>query len=150
MSGIWQWHDGFPYEVDADTDTNLDGNYNDRADKVANPYLRGGRSKGDKLNEWFNVNAFQDAGMGLNGNSARNLLRGPGYFGLDYSLIKSFPIRYGPLKETQKIDFRAEFFNASNHANINNPDKAIGDAQFGQILTTSDPRITQFALKYIF
>ena len=150
MSGIWQWHDGYPFEVDADTDTNLDGNFNDRATLSGNPHLAANRSKADKLNEWFNIGVLQDAAMGLNGNTARNFLRGPGTFNLDYSLIKSFPIRYGPLKETQKIDFRFEAFNILNHANFNNPDNYVGDTQFGQILSASDPRIIQFALKFIF
>ncbi len=32
----------------------------------------------------------------------------------------------------------------------NGPDTGLGDLQFGQVLSARDPRILQFALKYIF
>jgi hypothetical protein len=51
----------------------------------------------------------------------------------------------------RKIDFRAEFFNIFNHPNFYNPDGGIGDMPiYGQITSARDPRIIQFALKYIF
>ena len=150
MSGIWNWRDGFPFTVNASVDSNLNGSFNDRADVVGNPTLPGGRSRAARLNEWFNTAAFQNPVPGTNGNSARDFLRAPGYFNVDYTLTKSFPIRYGPLKEAQRIDFRAEFFNIFNHPNFLYPDNSIGDQQFGQILSARDPRIIQFALKYIF
>jgi hypothetical protein len=150
MSGIWQWRNGFPFSVVASTDTNVDGASN-RADLVGDPYLPGGRSRAEKVQQWFNPAAFQNGAAGTLGTSPRNFLRGPGYFDLDYSLIKSFPIRYGPLKETQKIDFRAEFFNIFNHTNFNNPVSGLADpVHMGQIQSARDPRIIQFALKYVF
>jgi hypothetical protein len=150
MSGIWNWRDGFPYSVYGDIDANLDGTLNERADTVGNPNMAGGRSRAATVQEYFNIAAFQNAAVGTPGNSPRDFLRGPGYFNLDYSLIKSFPIRYGPLKETQKIDFRAEFFNTFNHPNFNAPNAGIGSLQMGQLQSARDPRIIQFALKYIF
>ena len=122
----------------------------DRAAVVGNPNLPGGRSEAAKLQEWFNTSAFQNPPVGSPASSPRDFLRAPGFFNLNYALVKSFPIRYGPLKETQKIDFRAEFFNVFNHPNFGAPDTSIGDLQFGQILSARDPRIMQFALKYIF
>ena len=150
MSGIWNWRDGSPFSATGSIDANLDGNNNERADIVGNPYLPGNRPKSAVVAQYFNVAAFQNAAIGTPGNSPRNFLRGPGFFNLDYSLIKSFPIPYGPLKETQKIDFRAEFFNIFNHANFNNPTSALSSAQKGQLLSAMDPRIIQFALKFIF
>jgi hypothetical protein len=150
MSGIWNWRDSFPYTITGSIDANLDGYSGDRANLVGNPNLPGGRSEAAKLQQWFNTAAFQNAAVGTDGNSARNLLRSPGYFNLDYSLIKSFPIRYGPLKETQKIDFRAEFFNIFNHPNFLFPTSSTSSLQYGQVLSARDPRIIQFALKYIF
>jgi hypothetical protein len=59
------------------------------------------------------------------------------------------------------VQFRAEFFNTFNHAQFNNPNNAGGflsntvpdrsSGSFGHIITTSvNPRVIQFALKYMF
>jgi hypothetical protein len=150
MSGILYWRDGYPYSVVSNYDANLDGTTNDRADLVGNPDLPGSRSKSAKLQEWFNTAAFQNAAVGKPGNSPRDFLRGPGFSNLDYSLIKSFPVRHGPLKETQHIDFRAEFFNIFNHANFGSPVSQVNNPQFGRIVSAGSPRIIQFALKFSF
>jgi hypothetical protein len=57
------------------------------------------------------------------------------------------------LKEDAALQFRTEFFNAFNHAQFNNP--AVVDVSkattVGQITSTSvNPRLIQFALKYVF
>jgi hypothetical protein len=153
MSGIWTWQDGYPFSVFGYVDSLLAGTENERADLIpgVNPHLPSNRSENAKLTEWFNAAAFQNAAPGTPGDSPRNLLRGPGYFDLDYSLIKSFPIRHGPLKETQKIDFRAEFFNIFNHPNFGMPSTSfVFNPLIPQIETAGSPRILQFALKYIF
>ena len=150
MSGILTWNDGYPYSVNGDVDSGLTGTENERADMIGKPSLGTGRSEAAKLNEWFNISSFQNAATGTFGNSPRDFLRGPGFSNLDYSLIRSFRIHHGPLKETQKIDFRAEFFNLFNHPNFGMPNTGIGSPQLGQILTANSPRILQFALKYIF
>lgn len=102
------------------------------------------------MQEWFNTAAFQNPADGSDGSSGRNFLRGPGFSNLDFSLIKAFAIPYGPLRETQKIDFRAEFFNLLNHPNFCSPNNGIGGLQFGAISCARDPRILQFTLKVSF
>lgn len=63
----------------------------------------------------------------------RNIFQGPSYWNLDSSVAKSFPII-----ERVRAVFRAEFFNAFNHANFRNPrDASVGSPQitsgvFGQ------------------
>jgi hypothetical protein len=151
MSGIWNWRSGFPFSVYSNINSNLDGDLTARADIIGNPKLPGNRPLAAKLDEWFNAAAFQNPPWGANGNSARDLLSGPGFFNLDYSLIKSFPIRQGPFKETQKVDFRAEFFNIFNHPNFNLPSGSWSfNPLYPQITSAASPRIIQFALKYIF
>lgn len=112
------------------------------------------RPESDKLAHWFNANAFTENAMGTFGNSPRNYLHGPGFANLDFALVRSFPIRTGPFKETQRLDVRAEFFNIVNRPNFQNPEgdsPTITDGpNFGTILGALDPRILQFALKFVF
>jgi hypothetical protein len=80
------------------------------------------------------------------GTLPRNFLRGPGRTNFDLALSKTTPL-YG---ERLKLEIRAEFFNIFNHAEFLNPDTNIQSSTFGQILTTSDPRIIQLALRLSF
>jgi Carboxypeptidase regulatory-like domain len=109
---------------------------------------------------YFNPNAFCPApvigdGTGY-GNSGVGILLGPGQFNWDISLMKMTRIT-----EQQAVQFRAEFFNAFNHPQFNNPNNTGGflvnsipdrsSGNFGQIITTSvNPRVIQLALKFIF
>lgn len=90
------------------------------------------------------------------GNSGTGIVLGPGQFNWDISAIKTTRIT-----EQHMIQFRAEFFDAFNHPQFNNPDNTGGflvnsipdrsSGNFGQITTTSvNPRVIQLALKYMF
>ena len=62
------------------------------------------------------------------------------------TLSKSFRI-----KESQSLVFRTEFFNTFNHPQFSNPAANAGLSTFGNLTTTSvNPRLVQFALKYLF
>jgi hypothetical protein len=52
--------------------------------------------------------------------------------------------------ESQTLQFRAEFFNLFNHANLNNPTTNHSSGNFGRILSASQPRAIQLALRYSF
>lgn len=85
-----------------------------------------------------NSTLFGDSGIGI--------LLGPGQFNWDVSILKTTRIR-----ERHQIQFRTEFYNTFNHPQFGNPVVAVGQATFGQITsTTVNPRIIQFALKYLF
>ena len=65
---------------------------------------------------------------------------------MDLSVFKSFPLR-----ETMRFEFRAEAFNAFNHADFGNPSSFFGGGGFGVITSTVvDPRELQLALKFFF
>jgi hypothetical protein len=91
--------------------------------------------------------AYGQPGLGQFGNAGIGTEQGPGFFNLDASIGKRFPIT-----ERQYFDFRVEFFNALNHVswappglNINSP------ATFGQIGgQVQNPRNIQLGLKYHF
>lgn len=120
-----------------------------RADSVpgCNPNVSG--SVESKLSDYFNVACFTPAAAtaaGGFGDTARNILRGPGQRNADISIIKYFPITEGT-----KIEFRSEFFNAFNIVNFQNPVNVLAATNAGQIVETSTgPRVIQFALKLNF
>jgi hypothetical protein len=84
------------------------------------------------------------------GNSGVGVIIGPGQVNFDMSLSKA--VRVGGIRENAQLQFRAEFFNIMNHAQFNNPALNLQSAAtFGQITSTSvNPRLLQFALKYVF
>ena len=81
------------------------------------------------------------------GNSGVGILLGPGQFNWDISIVK-----LTKFTERHTLQFRAEFFNALNHPQFNNPGAAVSTpTTFGVITGTSvNPRLIQFALKYAF
>lgn len=79
------------------------------------------------------------------GDLPRNSIRGPGINNYDLSLAKKTP--FG---ESKSVEFRAEFFNAFNHAQFYKIDNAGGSSTFGQVLSDRGPRIIQLALKFYF
>ena len=86
----------------------------------------------------------------LFGNSGVGIVLGPGQFNSDISVAKT--TRVGGIREDATLIFRADFFNAFNHPQFNNPGTATSTpATFGIITSESvGPRLIQFALKYVF
>ncbi|PYR96233.1 MAG: hypothetical protein DMG16_28430 [Acidobacteria bacterium] len=119
---------------------------------LANPYLP---NKG--VNGWLNPAAFDQPAPGTYGNTGARNVQGPGSIVFNMGLTRSFAIR-----EKQSLQIRAEAFNVANHANycappfqgivpaIRCPDADRNSPQFGKILSASDGRIMQMALKFVF
>ncbi len=102
----------------------------------------------DRLNAYFDPTAFvQPSAFGDFGQLGRNIIPGPKQIDTDFSIIKSIPVT-----ESQRVEFRAEFFNLFNNVNFANPVNVIyPSTDFGAIVsTTTGPRVVQFALKYNF
>jgi hypothetical protein len=96
------------------------------------------------------VSAFRFAYPGESGQ--RNELRGPGYFGIDSSLSKSWKIQ-----ESKELTFRWEVFNVSNSVRFDVGTMSFNNASistastFGRYTQTlTRPRIMQFALRFAF
>ena len=70
---------------------------------------------------------------------------GPMTWQFDTSLSRTFAFNEG-----QRIEVRAEAFNVTNSFRKNNPSTTLNNNTFGQITSALDPRIMQFALKYVF
>jgi hypothetical protein len=107
--------------------------------------LRG--SVHSRLSRYFDTSCFAAAsGVSGFGNTGRNILRGPDQRNIDFSVIKFFPVT-----ESQRFEFRAELFNLTNTPSFANPVNIRASANFGQIVRTSTgPRVVQFAFKYNF
>jgi len=123
-----------------------------RPNLVANPNLSSGQRT---LAEYFDTAAFctpatsatcPALGAGGIGDAGRNLVRGPGYVNDDFSFFKNFKF-----KERFTFQTRFEFFNVTNTPHFANPIGDESNAQFGEIRSTSsNPRIIQFAAKFLF
>ncbi len=107
--------------------------------------LASGALSDPTIRRWFDVSAFAVPALYTYGNSGRNILYGPGFFNWDAVLMRNFPIR-----ERLRLQFRGEFFNATNTPAFGNPVTNIQAATAGQILSAGEPRDVQVALKLIF
>ncbi len=100
------------------------------------------------INKWFNTSAFTTISAWTTGNAPRNLprTRTDSLFNWDFSTIKYIPIR-----EQVKLEFRAEFFNFTNSVTFGTPGTSVGSSTFGIISSQANsPRVIQFGLKLKF
>ena len=112
-----------------------------RADIVGDPNM-----SNPSTDRWFNPAAFAVPAPFTYGNSARNMLFGPGIFNWDAALFKNTR-----LTEKLRLEFRAEFFNILNHPNFGIPASNISvPATVGRISSASDPRDIQFGMRLVF
>lgn len=121
---------------------NIGGERRSRPDRLRDATLPSDQRTVDR---WFDTSAFQaltaTTPNRIFGNSGIGIVRGPGLVNLDFNLAKDFAVY-----EKWNVQFRAEFFNALNHSNFGVPGVTFG-AGFGQIVSTAEARIIQFALK---
>jgi hypothetical protein len=102
---------------------------------------------------WFNTAAFALPAPGTYGNLKRNALRGPGAWNVDTGVTRRFAAGAG-----RQVEVRAEAFNLFNlvHAGVAGttiagiPNTVFTNSLFGKVTTAADPRIMQFAVKYVF
>ncbi|MGB7548487.1 MAG: TonB-dependent receptor [Terracidiphilus sp.] len=149
LSSITNWQTGFPFTSFAEDDNSFSAMGNDRPDitvaNIKDTQLSSRRSHSALINEWFNTADFVPNAIGTYGNIGKNSLRGPRLFTTDLALLKA-----GQAGERIRYEFRAEFYNAFNNVNFDNPDAGLQDSNFGQISSARDPRILQMALKLKF
>lgn len=120
--------------------SNLGFGNNDRPNLVGNARL-----DNPTIERWFNTSAFVFAAPGNFGNAGRNVVDGPGYQNVNFSIVKNTM-----LTERVNVQFRTEFFNLFNHPNFDLPDNFLGSPTFGRISSAQSPRHIQFGLKLIF
>jgi hypothetical protein len=102
-----------------------------------------------QVNEWFDNDTsangpFQPA-YGHFGSESSDSIYGPGLQNWDMAAIKNTKI-----VGNVSFQLRAEFFNAFNHENFNNPDAGMADGSYGMITGGHAPRRIQFGSKLYF
>jgi hypothetical protein len=104
--------------------------------------------KGDPAtgtNPYFNKALFSKEAFGQLGDANRRYFHGPGLNNWDLALMKDLR-----LTESKRLQFRAELFNAFNHAQFGLPQGNILNSSFGFVTSANAPRIGQFAIKFLF
>jgi hypothetical protein len=141
LSGIYRFSTGDFMTINTGLDRALTGEVGPQRAKqvLGNPFA-------DRNSlTYLNINAFEQPSLGTIGNMRPANIVGPSYFTLDLALARNFQVREG-----QRFEFRAEAFNVTNSLRRGDPTSMLNSNTFGQIRTALDPRIMQFALKYIF
>ncbi len=102
---------------------------------------------GVNANVPFSGQAFFNVGPGQVGQLARTMINGPRFMNVNMALLKN--VRF---TESMRVQLRAEAFNVLNHTNFfNNTQLAnISSTAFGQITSSADARIFQFAARFEF
>jgi hypothetical protein len=95
--------------------------------------------------QYLNPAAFGLPAVGTLGNLGAVNLKLPRDWQFDLALARIFRVREG-----QSLEFRAEAYNVLNSFRPGTIDTNLSSSNFGKIRTALDPRIMQFALKYLF
>lgn len=148
LSLIGRLASGSPLTITSGRDNNRDGNSNtDRADAVAgvNPVLDANRPRSEVVQQWFNTAAFVENQPFTDGNTARNILDGPGYKIFDLGMYRDFR-----LGRRRQVQFRVEATNAFNMVNLSNPTTNVRSPTYGQIRSARQMRQIQLGLRFSF
>ena len=148
ISPIVKIRSGLPFTVtNGNVDANLDGQTNDRANQIGDPYIDNPTPQ-----QWFNTAAFAQnkvvTGNPVNGNTPRNSLEGPGFRVIDLAVSRDFRLPLG------KLTFRAEATNAFNIVNYGQPGASVPSGTtsttFGVIRSARTMRQVQLGLRWTF
>jgi Carboxypeptidase regulatory-like domain/TonB dependent receptor/TonB-dependent Receptor Plug Domain len=153
LSGVANLRSGRPFTLKAgNNDTILGGPRGGGmvsafADCLADGSLAG--SDEQSIDRWFDKSAYATP-PGRLGTCGRNTLRGPNYVNFDLGLARTFDFHfYG---EGRRLEFRWEMFNMLNTPQFGLPAANISNTGTAGTITSlaGDPRVMQFALKFIF
>lgn len=144
FNGIWSSSSGAPITVSA-SDLTSTQSQNFRADCLGSP------SGPETVEAFFNTSAFAQPAPFTFGNCGVGVLSGWPHHVFDMSLFKNFQL---PFNEVTKLQFRAEFFNAFNTPQFDNPNTNVNSGSFGRTTGVFDAekeaRVIQFGLKLFF
>jgi hypothetical protein len=154
FSGMTRFATGFPVTLYDNSDNSLLGTLGNGVNNylLDTPRCLPGslriNNNGRNGRPAFNTALFPEENIGQLGNAKRRIFYGPGIDNFDMTLQKSVHFA-----ETKSIEFRAEAFNAFNHAQFYGPssvDGQVEDPNFGQIVNAAAPRLVQLVAKFNF
>jgi hypothetical protein len=99
LSGIFSAQSGQPFTATLSTDPSSTGT-TAHPNRLADGNLPDGQRS---VSHWFNTAAFAAPACICFGNSGRNILRGPGFQDLDFSIVRNFNFA-----ERFRLQFRAD------------------------------------------
>jgi hypothetical protein len=144
VNGITRFATGLPVGMSESGDRSLTG-----GSGVDRPNYVGGLVitpdvRSTPNHTYFNKSAFTQEALGGQGNAAPRFFHGPGSQNFDLAVQKITKVR-----ESMSVQFRAEFFNALNHANFGNPSGSFTSGSFGRVTSASAGRVGQMSLKFL-
>jgi hypothetical protein len=162
LAPLFKARTGQPLTATTGTDNSRTDLGNDRPIQVQSNYHAANSicSSSAICVQWINPAAFTANPIGTYGDEGRNALRGPGFFGFDLQLSRTFQMH-----ERFRLQVIANAFNILNHTNYvggfapagqpagasyGTVSTALNSSTFGQITGAYDPRILQFAMKLYF
>lgn len=133
---------GIPFTVTGDSGALASNGSTQTADLVAPFHLTHGKPPRvgaptckDPSCEYFAPSSFATpAGAPHFGNTNRDEFRGPGYFNMDFSLLRDFKIR-----EISTFELRADAMGLTNTPHFNNPNVSVTGSNFGVITGFIEP-----------
>ncbi len=136
---------GLPYGVIENSNRLNAFSSSQRPNLLGDAALPSSRPRSEFINRWFDTSRYVFPGDGRLGNAARTTGFGPGFFGVDVSLLKDFRF-----SESRFLQLRGEAFNLSNRPNFGLPNGNRGNANFGRIASSQDGRVIQIGLRFVY
>ena len=146
LTGLLSFGSGFPFTVTNGRTHLVNGSW--RPNSIGTAELGGDRTRGEKLERYFNTDAFELPPLGTNGDLGRNTLIGPATRQLDVAVYKNITVTEG-----SRLQIRFEFFNLPNTPLLGDPNGNRNSGAYGKITSTvrgSNSRIIQIGAKFSF
>jgi trimeric autotransporter adhesin len=147
VNSTFTWQSGTPYtatvtgaaaDVAQGTNGTLRANYNGEPIQISNP----------TIDQFFNTSAFTSPTPGTFGNSARNLIIGPGSKQLNMNLARDVRLGNARSNRTMSIQLTAtNLLNLVNYAGLNTN---VNSPTFGQITSVRGMRTMQLNFRFRF
>ena len=160
VSGITTYRSGDPLTPTFENPGTKIGWEAIRPDRVSSALYAGRQSGHDTVGgvQWFNPAAFAPPQPWHYGNASPWSIFGPGWSEWDVSVMKQFRL---PKGESNKLEFKVDFFNVVNHYSLGDPSTGIADTRdggqpdntTGKVYGGSQfyqPRVVQVGLRLMF
>ena len=139
---IGAYRSGFPLTVISDISDYITQFRNNRVNFIGTPGQNGYLSPAPPVTggvQWLDPQQFAPV-VDQVGTLGRGAIKGPGFWNYDFALMRNF----GFSRDKIRLQFRAEFYNLFNHANLSQPVTFYGADGFGQARYGLNPTYSRF------